>query len=650
MAVDREHRIKLVLTGDADKGFKVLTTETKKARRELKKLQKEGTKLDKQLRRLHDGLIVGKNAWGAISGAVTKVRDSYVNLDRVQKRLAFGLESTGLSADKAKEKMRGLTAAFEESARQTLFSVEEQSRAFDTIVRTTGDVEGAMDVLTLAMDGATRTGKDLTDASKSLAEAVNGDLGPLKEMGLLTSQQITYFNSITDSTARWEAALEQIKPKLEGARNSISDVTKNSQRLNADAEKLIGTFGKFVAGLGEATASMAGFGDETNKSQTALGNFADELSTATDNMVQYVKEASALEKAQDAFRLFATGGIVGVLAGYNAFEKTRVKIEERVTARNKKFIEKQQKLAADDFLTYGPYYDPSKFIDPKKPPKGPKMTEAERLLALAPPDVSRRQGISDIVREEFEEPAAREQRAQRELEILRSTNDAEKVRLELKLQLEEINQQELGTIEKRLAIEKALLDAKTKMDAVDATAAENARKRTAKKTQQVKAEKEALRLAQEQQNAAVQAGISGAIALADTVIESDRAVAGIKALYEAAQAAASYPDPVGMIQHGIAAAQFAAIASGAGGASGGAAGGGGMVGGAVSSGGSQIAATGRENARLFAEELANAQEVARPIQINIDMGQAVTLEDSQRTARRIANAVETAQTNQIRVS
>jgi hypothetical protein len=60
--------------------------------------------------------------------------------------------------------------------------------------------------------------------------------------------------------------------------------------------------------------------------------------------------------------------------------------------------------------------------------------------------------------------------------------------------------------------------------------------------------------------------------------------------------------------------------------------------------------SGRENARIFAEELANSQNVSRPIQINIDMGQAVTLEDSQSTARRIATAVESAQTNQIRTS
>ena len=565
MAKAQEHRIKLVLTGDAEKGFKVLTTETKKARKELKKLEKGADKIGSSLRKMHDSLIVGKELFGKMSGTIQKVRQSYIEMQRVQKRMTFGLESMGLSADKAKRKVTELNLAFEDSARKTLFGVEEQSRAVDVILRTTGDLEEAMGLLDLAMDGATRTGKDLSDASKGLAEAFTGDLGPLKEMGLLTGEQIKHFNTITDSTVRWQRALEHLKPKLDGARDSIDETTKSSKRLEADADKLLGAFGKLTVNIGEATAAIAGFGTETSKGQTAIGDFADKLTIASDNLLTYAKNATIAEMASDWVHEHAKMHPLGRVAQWTGLWDPDSAIEERL----KKIMAMRRKQAktptkapgAGGFLTFGPEWPGPDPEDIKK--KGPSLTE--QLLALAPKGPSRKGEISDIFGAEFEEPRQREERARKELEILRETNEAERVRLDLKMQLADIDQQDLSTMEKRLEIEKALQEAKSKMDAIDTKASENSKKSSEKAANRRKAQSEALKLAQQQQNAAVMAGVSGAITLADTVIESDRAVAGLKALFETAQAAAAYPDPVGMIQHGVAAAQFAAIAGGAGG-------------------------------------------------------------------------------------
>ena len=378
MAQDREHRIKLVLTGDAEKGFKVLTTETKKARKELKKLEQGSDKTGASLRKMHDALVVGKDLFGKMSGAIQKVRQSYIDMQRVQKRLTFGLESMGLSADKAKRKVQELNIAFEDSARKTLFSVEEQSRAFDVILRTTGDLEESMGLLDLAMDGATRTGKDLSDAAKGLSEAFTGDLGPLKEMGLLTAEQIKHFNTITNSTVRWERALEHLKPKLDGARDSIDETTKSAKRLEADADKLLGAFGQLTVNLGEATLAMVGFGKTTESGQTALGEFADTLTTASDNLLTYARNASAAEMASDWMLEVAKRSAPGMIAQWAGIWEPGSAIDKRL----REIAERQRKApkpkaaapGAGDFLTFGPEFDKSQLGKPTGA-RGPSLSD-----------------------------------------------------------------------------------------------------------------------------------------------------------------------------------------------------------------------------------------------------------------------------------
>jgi hypothetical protein len=59
---------------------------------------------------------------------------------------------------------------------------DELRPALDSLVRGTGDVTKAQDLLSLALDVSAGTGKDLGAVSDALSKAFNGNLGPLKKL------------------------------------------------------------------------------------------------------------------------------------------------------------------------------------------------------------------------------------------------------------------------------------------------------------------------------------------------------------------------------------------------------------------------------------------------------------------------------------
>ena len=62
--------------------------------------------------------------------------------------------------------------------------------ALAKLTRVTGDVTKAQDLLSLAMDVAAGTGKDLSTVTDALVKAQNGNLGALKRLGVPLSDTI----------------------------------------------------------------------------------------------------------------------------------------------------------------------------------------------------------------------------------------------------------------------------------------------------------------------------------------------------------------------------------------------------------------------------------------------------------------------------
>ena len=92
-------------------------------------------------------------------------------------RLSVAMRNVGLSYEDARESLEGWIDAQQQS---TAFADDEQRAALASLVRITKDVTQAQDLLTLAMDVAIGTNKDLESATTLLMYALSGNWGMLE--------------------------------------------------------------------------------------------------------------------------------------------------------------------------------------------------------------------------------------------------------------------------------------------------------------------------------------------------------------------------------------------------------------------------------------------------------------------------------------
>jgi len=121
---------------------------------------------------------------------------------------------------------------------------------------------------------------------------------------------------------------------------------------------------------------------------------------------------------------------------------------------------------------------------------------------------------------------------------------------------------------------------------------------------------------------AAKSGIAAGKALAISVVDDTRTQAGILGAFEVGASLASYPDPVGMATHALAAAQYFAVAGGGGGG-----------GGAPSSGGGGGGSTPASSA--LSAEADEQAEVVPEIRINLD---TIPIPDA--TSRQLFDSIE----------
>jgi len=92
-------------------------------------------------------------------------------------RLSIAMKNVGLSYDDSRESLEAWLDANQQS---TSFADTEQRSALASLVRMTGDLESAQKMLTLAMDVAVGTGRDLASANTLIMYAMGGNWGMLE--------------------------------------------------------------------------------------------------------------------------------------------------------------------------------------------------------------------------------------------------------------------------------------------------------------------------------------------------------------------------------------------------------------------------------------------------------------------------------------
>jgi hypothetical protein len=147
-----------------------------KAIADFKKLETNGEKAAFAIKKaaVPAGLAIA--ALGAV--AVDAVK-AFMEDDKAAQLLATSLRNTTGATD---AQIKSVEAFITKTSIAAAVSDDELRPALDKLVRGTGDVTKAQELMTLALDISAGTGKDLGAVSDALSKAFNGQLGPLKKL------------------------------------------------------------------------------------------------------------------------------------------------------------------------------------------------------------------------------------------------------------------------------------------------------------------------------------------------------------------------------------------------------------------------------------------------------------------------------------
>jgi hypothetical protein len=144
--------------------------------REFKKLETAGEKAQFAIKK------AAVPAAAAIAGlgivAVDAVK-AFMEDDKAAQLLATSLRNTTGATD---AQIASVEKFITKTSIAAAVADDELRPAFDKLVRGTGDVTKAQDLMNLALDISAGTGKDLGAVSDALSKAFNGQLGPLKKL------------------------------------------------------------------------------------------------------------------------------------------------------------------------------------------------------------------------------------------------------------------------------------------------------------------------------------------------------------------------------------------------------------------------------------------------------------------------------------
>jgi len=148
----------------------------KKAMKEFQRLEKTSEKVSFAMKK---AFVPATAAVAGLAAAATVATKAAIDDAKQQDELARQLQVTTGATDAQVAAVEDYIAKTEMAA---AVSDSELRPAFANLVRATGNVTEAQDLMTIALDVAAGTGKDLSTVSEALSEAFQGEVGPLKEL------------------------------------------------------------------------------------------------------------------------------------------------------------------------------------------------------------------------------------------------------------------------------------------------------------------------------------------------------------------------------------------------------------------------------------------------------------------------------------
>ena len=147
-----------------------------RAVREFQKLETTGQKAQFAIQK---AAVPAAAALGVIADFGGDAVKAFMEDDKAAQGLAKTLQNVTGATD---NQIKSVEDFITKTSIAAAVSDDELRPAFDKLVRGTGDVTKAQDLMNLALDISAGTGKDLGAVSDALSKAFNGQLGPLKKL------------------------------------------------------------------------------------------------------------------------------------------------------------------------------------------------------------------------------------------------------------------------------------------------------------------------------------------------------------------------------------------------------------------------------------------------------------------------------------
>ena len=234
-----------------------------KAIADFKKLETKGEKAAFAIKK---AAVPAGLALAAIGTVAFDAVKAFAEDDAAAQKLSTTLKNTTGATD---DQVASVEAFITETSKAAAVADDELRPALDKLVRGTGDVTKAQDLLGLALDVSAGTGKDLGSVSDALSKAFNGNLGPLKKLDPALADLIKSGASADEVFA---AMSDTFSGQADTAANTTQGKMKN---LGIQMGELKESIGAAVAPLAEKLlpkfVAFAGWIQKNQKLVVTLG-------------------------------------------------------------------------------------------------------------------------------------------------------------------------------------------------------------------------------------------------------------------------------------------------------------------------------------------------------------------------------------------
>jgi hypothetical protein len=210
-----------------------------KAIADFKKLETKG---EKAAFAIQKAALPAGLALAAIGAVALDAVKAFAEDDAAAQKLAGTLKNVTGASD---SQVKSVEDFISSTSMAAAVADDELRPALDSLVRGTGDITKAQELLGLALDVSTGTGKDLGTVADALSKAFNGNLGPLEKLDPALADLI-------DSGASVDEVFKAMGDTFSGQAATAADTTQGKiKNLGIQMGELKESIGEAVAPLVE---------------------------------------------------------------------------------------------------------------------------------------------------------------------------------------------------------------------------------------------------------------------------------------------------------------------------------------------------------------------------------------------------------------